>query len=236
MKKRGKRYQHIRNKVERGRLYTPEEGFKVLCEAKAAKFDETVETAFRLGVDPRKAEQMVRGTTVLPHGLGKPVRIIVFAKGEKEQEASDAGADEVGSDDLIKKIQDGWMDFDKAVATRDMMGAVSKLGKILGPRGLMPNPKSGTVTDDVAKAVEELRKGRVEFRVDKTGIIHCAIGKHSFGEKKLLENFVVLAETIIKSKPDSAKGTYIKSVAISTTMGPGIKIDPLSLRDIQSAA
>ncbi len=236
MRKRSKKYQHIRKKIDRDRLYTPEEGFKLLCEAKAAKFDETVETAFRLGVDPRKAEQMVRGTTVLPHGLGKPVRIIVFAKGEKEQEAKTAGADEVGSDELIKKIQDGWMEFDRAVATRDMMGAVSKLGKILGPRGLMPNPKSGTVTDDVARAVEELRKGKVEFRVDKAGIIHCPIGKFSFGDKKLLENFTVLAETIIKAKPDSAKGTYIKSVAVSTTMGPGVRIDPQTLRDLQSAA
>jgi len=235
MKKQGKKYQEIRKKVDRDRFYSPEEGFKLLCELEAAKFDETVETAFRLGVDPRKAEQMVRGTTVLPHGLGRPVRILVFAKGEKEKEAREAGADYVGSDDFIKKIQDGWLEFDRVVATRDMMGSVSKLGKILGPRGLMPNPKSGTVTDDVARAVQELKKGKVEFRVDKAGIVHCSIGKLSFGEDKLRQNFIALADTILRARPDSAKGTYIKSVAICTTMGPGVKLDPQSLRDLQIA-
>jgi large subunit ribosomal protein L1 len=236
MRKRGKKYQDLRNRADRSRLYGLEEAFKLLCEMKAARFDETVEVAFRLGVDPRRAEQMVRGTTVLPHGLGKPVRVVVFAKGEKEKEAREAGADQVGSDDLVKKVQEGWLEFDRAVATRDMMSAVSKLGKILGPRGLMPNPKSGTVTDDVAKAVKELKKGKVEFRVDKTGIVHGAIGKLSFGEQKLRENFIALADTISRARPDSAKGTYIKSISMSTTMGPGIRLDPQGLRDIQSAA
>jgi len=236
MRRRGKNYRELRKNVDRARLYSLDEAFKLVCGLKAAKFDETVDVAFRLGVDPRRAEQMVRGTTVLPHGLGKPVRVLVFAKGEKEKEARDAGADHVGSDELIKKIQEGWMEFDRAVATRDMMSQVSRLGKILGPRGLMPNPKSGTVTDDVTRVVNELKKGKVEFRVDKTGIVHCPIGKISFGEAKLRENFSAIAESILRARPDTAKGTYIKSVTISTTMGPGIKLDPQGLRQLQSAA
>ncbi|OGP58197.1 MAG: 50S ribosomal protein L1 [Deltaproteobacteria bacterium RBG_13_61_14] len=233
MKKRSKRYNELRNKVGQGKLYTLEEAIKLLCELKAAKFDETIDLAMRLGVDPRKSEQMVRGTTVLPHGLGKAVRVLVFAKGEKEKEAQEAGAEFVGSEDLIKKIQEGWLDFDQAVATPDMMGQVSKLGKILGPRGLMPNPKTGTVTFDVAKAVQEAKAGKVEFRTEKAGIVHCPIGKLSFGYDKLKENLTSLAEQVNRAKPDSAKGTYIRSMVISSTMGPGIKIDPLSLKELK---
>ena len=233
MKKRSKRYNELRNKVGQGKRYTLEEAVKLLCELRAAKFDETVDVAMRLGVDPRKSEQMVRGTTVLPHGLGKAVRVLVFAKGEKEKEAQEAGAEFVGSEDLIKKIQEGWLDFDQAVATPDMMGQVSKLGKILGPRGLMPNPKTGTVTFDVAKAVQEAKAGKVEFRTEKAGIVHCPIGKLSFGYDKLKENLTSLAEQVNRAKPDSAKGTYIRSMVISSTMGPGIKIDPLSLKELK---
>ena len=234
MPRRSKRYLALKEKLERVRLYSPEEAIKLLCELGNAKFDETAEAHFRLGVDPRHADQMVRGVVMLPHGLGKPVRVLVFAKGEKEKEAKEAGADYVGAEDLIKKIQEGWLDFDKAVATPDMMGQVSKLGKILGPRGLMPNPKAGTVTFEVKRAVEELKKGKLEFRVDRTGIVHCPFGKLSFGPEKLLENFSAVVDAVLRAKPDTAKGTYIKSVAVSSTMSPGIKIDPLSLRELRS--
>ncbi len=234
MPARSKRYVSLREKVDRNRLYTPQEAIQLLCQLGSAKFDETAEAAFRLGVDPRHADQMVRGVVMLPHGLGKPVKVLVFAKGEKEKEAREAGADYVGAEDLIKKIQEGWLDFDKAVATPDMMGQVSKLGKILGPRGLMPNPKAGTVTFDVKKAVEELKKGKLEFRVDRTGIVHCPFGKLSFGPQKLLENFSAVVDAVMRAKPDTAKGTYIKSVAVSSTMSPGIKIDPLSLRELRA--
>ena len=234
MIRKGKKYTALRTKVEEGKLYGLETAMGLVAELKAAKFDESVDAAIRLGVDPRKSEQMVRGTVVLPHGTGKSVRILVFAKGEKEKEAQDAGADFVGSDDLIKKIQGGWLDFDKAIATPDMMGQVSKLGKILGPRGMMPNPKVGTVTMDVARAVNELKGGRVEFRVDKGANVHCPIGRHSFGKEKLLANFSTLFEAVLKAKPDTAKGTYIKGVTISTTMGPGIKVDPNSLREMSN--
>jgi len=233
MKRRSKNYRALKDKVERGKAYSLEEAVKLLCELKAAKFDETVDVAMRLGVDPRKSEQMVRGTTILPHGLGKAVRVLVFAKGEKEKEAQAAGADFVGAEDMIKKIQEGWLEFDQAVATPDMMGQVSKLGKILGPRGLMPNPKVGTVTFDVAKAVTEAKAGKVEFRTEKAGIVHCPIGKLSFGFDKLKENLTTLAEQVNRSKPDSAKGTYIRSMVISSTMGPGIKIDPLSFKELK---
>ena len=235
MKKHGKNYNALRAKVERSKLYPLDEGLKMLCELKAAKFDETVDVAFRLGVDARKSEQMVRGTTVLPHGLGKAVRVLVFAKGEKEKEAQEAGADFVGSDELIKKIQDGWLAFDQAVATPDMMSQVSKLGKILGPRGLMPNPKVGTVTFDLAKAVREAKAGKVEFRTEKAGIVHCPIGKMSFGFEKLRDNLNTLTESVSRAKPDSAKGTFIRSMVLSSTMGPGIKIDPLSLKELKPA-
>ncbi|MEW6140092.1 MAG: 50S ribosomal protein L1 [Thermodesulfobacteriota bacterium] len=221
-----------REKIDRTRLYSLEEGIEALLEARYAKFDESVDVAVKLGVDPRHADQMVRGTCVLPHGTGKTVRVLVFAKGEKEREAREAGADYVGGDDLAKQIQEGWLDFDKAVATPDMMGVVGKLGKILGPRGMMPNPKVGTVTFDVAKAVSELKGGKVEFRVEKAGIVHVPVGKASFGVEKLSENIQALIESIMRLKPSAAKGVYLKSVSISTTMGPGIKIDPQEMRNL----
>ena len=226
----GKRYDALKEKIEE-KAYGVEEAFKAVPASGAAKFDESVDLAARLGVDPRQAEQMVRGTVVLPHGTGKDVRVIVFAKGEKETEAKEAGADFVGSDDLIEKIQKGWLDFDKAVATPDIMGVVSKLGKVLGPRGLMPNPKLGTVTFDVKKAVSELKAGKVEYRVDKQANMHVPIGKVSFGTDKLRENFVAVMEAIMKAKPSSSKGIYLKSLSVSTTMGPSIKLDTVEIKN-----
>ena len=202
---------------------------ELVKEVAFAKFDETVELALRLGVDPKRADQMVRGTTVLPHGTGKKVRIVVFAKGEKEQEAKEAGADFVGSEDLLEKIKGGWLDFDSAIATPDLMGAVGKLGKVLGPRGLMPNPKTGTVTFDVAKAIQEIRKGRVEYKVDKAGNVHVPIGKVSFGSEKIKENAQAVLESIIKAKPASSKGRYLKGATMSSTMGPGIPLDSIGI-------
>lgn len=228
----GKKYAEARSKIDREKRYDMEEALTLLPQISFAKFDETVEVAFRLGVDPRHADQMVRGSVALPNGLGKTVKIIVFAKGEKEKEAQGAGADFVGAEDLIEKIQKGWMDFDKAIATPDMMGAVSKLGKILGPRGLMPNPKVGTVTFDIAKTVQEMKAGRVEFRVDKAGNLHVPVGKISFGKEKLQENINSLLDTINRLKPPSSKGTYVKGIAISTTMSPGIKVDPAYARNL----
>jgi large subunit ribosomal protein L1 len=201
-------------------------------ESSYAKFDETVDVAARLGVDPRHADQMVRGSVVLPNGIGKAVRVLVFAKGEKEKEAQDAGADVVGNDDLVEKIKGGWFDFDKVVATPDMMGVVGKIGKILGPRGLMPNAKTGTVTFDVTKAVTELKAGKIEFRVEKAGIVHVPVGKVSFGVEKLVQNVSAFLETIIRMKPASSKGTYLRSIVVSSTMGPGIKIDTLMVKDL----
>ncbi|MBI4495438.1 MAG: 50S ribosomal protein L1 [Deltaproteobacteria bacterium] len=230
MATRGKRYLEARNKVDRNVRYDLDSGLKLLQETRRAKFDESVDLAIRLGVNPKHADQMVRGTVSLPHGTGKTVRVLVFAKGEKEKEAREAGADFVGAEDLVEKISGGWTDFDKAIATPDMMGLVGKLGKILGPRGLMPNPKVGTVTFDVSRAVRELKGGRVEFRVDKSGIVHTSVGKASFETEKLKENVLSLMDVIIRAKPASSKGTYLKGVAISTTMGPGIKLDPNSLR------
>jgi large subunit ribosomal protein L1 len=221
-----------REKIDRLRKYGIEDGLETLLSAAYAKFEESVDVAVRLGVDPRHADQMVRGTCVLPHGTGKTVRVLVFAKGEKEKEAQDAGADYVGSEDLAKKIQDGWLDFDKAVATPDMMGVVGKLGKILGPRGMMPNPKVGTVTFDVGKAVEELKGGKVEFKVEKAGIVHASVGRVSFGTERWADNLKALMETIIRMKPSAAKGVYIRGVSISTTMGPGLKLDPQEIRNI----
>ena len=232
MSKKGKGFLESKQKVESGKRYPLKEAIELVVTTSKAKFDETVDGAIRLGVNPAHADQMVRGSVVLPHGLGKSVRVLVFAKGEKEKEALEAGADVVGSDDIIEKIKAGWLDFDRVVATPDMMGSVGKLGKILGPRGLMPNPKVGTVTFDVAKAVQELKAGKVEFRVEKAGIVHSPLGKVSFGPEKLHENSLALIETIVKLKPSSSKGTYLRSISISTTMGPGVKIDPLDVRSI----
>jgi large subunit ribosomal protein L1 len=221
----GKKYLEARKKVNREAKYSLEEALDLLKQTAQAKFDETVEVALRLGVDPKYPDQQVRGSVVLPHGTGKSVRILVFAKGEKEKEAQEAGADFVGGEELVAKIQGGWLDFDKAVATPDMMGAVGKIGKILGPRGLMPNPKVGTVTFDVARAVRDLKGGKVEFKVDKTGTLHAGIGKVSFGKDKIRENFLTFFEAIVKAKPSAAKGTYIRTLALSTTMGVGIRLN-----------
>lgn len=230
MKHRGKAYRAVLVKVDRGQRYLLEEGLSLVRETARAKFDETVEIAIRLGVDPRQADQNIRGTVMLPHGTGKPVRVLAFAKGEKDKEAREAGADFVGAEDLIKKIKEGWVDFDKAVATPDMMGAVGRIGKILGPRGLMPNPKTGTVALDIAKAVKEIKAGKLEFRVDKAGIVHVPIGKISFGSDKLLDNARVVLTSILRAKPASAKGNYVQGVTLSTTMGPGVKVDPSQVR------
>ncbi|MCZ6549671.1 MAG: 50S ribosomal protein L1 [Deltaproteobacteria bacterium] len=230
MKGRGKSYRDAVGKVDRNRKYNLQEGVQLVKETAPAKFDETVELAVRLGVDPRQADQNVRGAVVLPHGTGKTVRVLAFAKGEKEKEAQGAGADVVGGEDLIKKIREGWLDFDKVVATPDMMASVGKIGKILGPRGLMPNPKVGTVTAEIGRAVREIKAGKLEFRVDKAGIIHLPIGKVSFNQDRLFENASAVLATLVRSKPASAKGNYIRGVALCTTMGPGIKVDPSQLR------
>lgn len=227
-----KKYVEARKKIDREKRYELDEALDLLPQVAYAKFDETVELALRLGVDPRHADQMVRGSVALPNGLGKSVRVLVFAKGEKEKEAQESGADVVGAEDLIEKIQKGWMEFDKAIATPDVMGMVSKLGKILGPRGLMPNPKVGTVTFDIAKTVKEMKAGRVEFRVDKAGNLHVPVGKISFGKEKLLENLNSLLDAVTRLKPPTSKGTYVKGMAISTTMSPGIKVDPSYARNL----
>ena len=225
----GKRFEAASAMVDRDRQYGPGEALKLVREFPAAKFDETIELAFRLGVDPRKADQMVRGTVSLPHGTGKSVRVAAFAAGDKAREAQEAGADVVGGEDLVDQVMKGVIEFDAAVATPDLMSVVGKAGRVLGPRGLMPNPKVGTVTPDVGKAVRELKAGRVEFRVEKSGIVHARFGKVSFGGQKLEENLRALLELLIKLKPSSAKGTYMKSVTISTTHGPGVKVDPQEL-------
>jgi len=230
MSQAGKNFRNAAAKVDRNRRYPLEEACKLVPETKVAKFDESVDVAVRLGVDPKHADQMVRGAVVLPHGTGKSLRVCVIAKGDKAKEAKDAGADVVGAEDIADKIQkESWTEFDSLVATPDMMGLVGRLGRVLGPKGLMPNPKMGTVTNDVAKAVRELKAGRVEFRVEKAGVVHARVGKVSFGGQKLHENIKSFLEIIIKLKPSSAKGTYVKSVTISTTMGPGIKVDPTPL-------
>ncbi|MBI5586156.1 MAG: 50S ribosomal protein L1 [Deltaproteobacteria bacterium] len=232
MPKRGKNYAQAREPIDRTKRYGLEEAVQMAVTSSFAKFDETVDLAVRLGVDPRHADQMVRGAVVLPNGTGKTNRVLVFAKGEKEREAVEAGADVVGADDLIEKIKGGWLDFDKAVATPDLMGSVGKIGKILGPRGLMPNAKTGTVTFDVAKAIREIKAGKIEFRVEKNGIVHAPVGRVSFGSDKLIPNIMSLFETLLRLKPSSAKGTYLKSITISTTMGPGIKVDPVFTKEL----
>jgi large subunit ribosomal protein L1 len=230
MSSTGKKHQSASEKVDRARNYTIEEAISLVKETAYAKFDETVDLMVKLGVDPRKADQMVRGAVVMPNGLGKDVRVLVFAKGEKMQEARDAGADYVGADDLVTKIQGGWFDFDTAIATPDMMGTVGKIGKLLGPRGLMPNPKVGTVTFDVGRAVSEAKSGKVEYRVEKAGIVHAPVGKVSFDAEKLQGNIIALMDALIKAKPQTSKGAYLKKISISSTMGPGINIDVPALQ------
>ncbi len=225
----GKKLLAVKEKIEKGKEYSLEEAIKLLKDSSYARFDETVELAINLGIDPRKSDQIVRGTLVLPHGIGKKVRVLVFAKGEKEKEAVEAGADYVGAEDLVEKISKGWIDFDKAVATPDVMGLVGKLGKILGPRGLMPNPKLGTVTFDIARAVKEIKAGKVEYKADKGGIVHVSIGKISFDTNKLIDNAKAVIDSIIKAKPVSSKGKYLKKMSISSTMGPGITVSLASL-------
>lgn len=227
MPKHGKKYMEAIKLIDRQRMYEPAEAVDLVKKTATARFDETVEASVRLGVDPRHADQQVRGTVVLPHGTGKTRRVLVFAKGEKAKEAEEAGADFVGSEDLVEKIQGGWLDFDVAIATPDMMGIVGKLGRLLGPRGLMPNPKAGTVTMDIARAVKEVKAGKIEFRVDKTAIVHVPLGKVSFPQEKLLENFQAFIEALVKARPAAAKGQYMRSISLATTMGPGIKVNPL---------
>lgn len=227
--KTGRKRKEPIGKVDRSHLYTLDEACALLKEASFAKFDESVDIAVRLGVNPKHADQMVRGATVLPHGIGKTVRVLVFAKGEKAAEATAAGADFVGADDMVAKVTEGWLGFDTVVATPDMMGQVGRLGRVLGPRGLMPNPKVGTVTFDVTKAVSEVKAGKVEFRVERAGIVHAPVGKKSFDAEKLYGNAKSLIDALLRAKPASAKGTYLRSVTLSTTMGPGIRIDPNSL-------
>jgi large subunit ribosomal protein L1 len=231
MPKRGKKYLEVTNNIGPEKQ-SVSDAVKKAIDSSFTKFDETVDVALRLGVDPRHADQMVRGTVVLPNGIGKEVKVLVFAKGEKESEAQEAGADFVGNDEFIEKIKGGWFGFDKAVATPDIMGSVGKIGKLLGPRGLMPNAKTGTVTFDVARAVNELKAGKIDFRVEKAGIVHAPMGKVSFGAEKIVQNVTAFLETIMRLKPTSSKGTYLKTMAISTTMGPGIKIDMASIKDL----
>ena len=232
MAKLGKKYKAAIEKYDRSNLYNASEALKIVTDVASAKFDETVEAHIRLGVDSRHADQQVRGAVVLPHGTGKTKRVLVFAKGDKATEAQQAGADFVGAEDMAEKIQkENWFDFDVIVATPDMMGVIGRLGRVLGPKGLMPNPKSGTVTQDVTKAIEEIKAGKVEYRLDKTNIIHVPVGKVSFGAEKLSENFFALIDAIIKAKPASAKGQYLKSVSVTSTMGPGVKINPVRVTE-----
>ena len=232
MSKRGKKYSESKKRLDLEGVGSFNDAVKMTLESSFARFDETIDVAVRLGVDPRHADQMVRGSVVLPHGTGKEVKVAVFAKGEKENEATDAGADFVGNDDLIEKIKGGWFGFDKAVATPDMMGSVGKIGKLLGPRGLMPNAKTGTVTFDLARAIKDLKAGKIDFRVEKAGIVHAPMGKVSFGVDKIVQNMAAFFDTIMRLKPASSKGTYLKGIAISTTMGPGMKIDSALVKDL----
>jgi large subunit ribosomal protein L1 len=232
MSKRGKKYSESRKRIDSEDVDSFNNAVKMTLESSFAKFDETVDLAIRLGVDPRHADQMIRGSVVLPHGTGKDVKVVVFAKGEKEKEATDAGADFVGNDDLIEKIKGGWFGFDKAVATPDMMGSVGKIGKLLGPRGLMPNAKTGTVTFDLTRAIQDLKAGKIDFRVEKAGIVHVPMGKVSFGVDKIVQNMAAFFDIIMRLKPASSKGTYLKGIAISTTMGPGLKVDAALIKDL----
>ncbi len=232
MPKRGKNYKNAITLVDRNKLCELHEAVEYVVKAKYAKFDETVDIAVRLGVDPRHADQMVRSSVILPHGTGKTSRVLVFAKGEKEKEALAAGADFAGSDEIVEKIKGGWLEFDKTIATPDMMGEVGKIGRILGPRNLMPNAKLGTVTFDIARVVGEIKKGKVDFRVDKAGIVHAIVGKVSFGADQLAENITVFVDKLIQLKPATSKGIYLRSISLSSTMGPGLKIDPLHIRTL----
>jgi large subunit ribosomal protein L1 len=232
MAKHGKKYRSGFEKIDREKLYELEDAVSLVLETAPAEFDESLDIAVRLGVDPRHAEQMVRASVILPHGTGKQVRVVVFAKGEKEAEALAAGADYAGSDEIVAKIKDGWLEFDKTIATPDMMGEVGKIGRILGPRNLMPNAKLGTVTFDIERVVGEVKQGKVDFRVDKNGIVHSAIGKMSFGHQKLKDNIISFIDKLIQLKPSSSKGIYLKSIAVSSTMGPGIKVDPFQVRSV----
>jgi large subunit ribosomal protein L1 len=227
-----KRYDTAAGKIAQDRQYSLDEAIGVLKAMPAAKFDESVDLSFRLGVDPKHADQMVRGAVVLPHGIGKTVRVAVFAKGEKDREAREAGADTVGAEDLVERVQGGWMDFDTAIATPDLMGQVGRLGKVLGPRGLMPNPKLGTVTFDVNRAVREAKAGKIEFRVDKAGNIHTPVGKRSFNEQQLRDNAMALIEAIVRAKPSASKGTYLRSLTVSSTMSPGVPVDALAIANM----
>ena len=234
MSGKGKRYREAASKVDSDREYLPVEAIKLLKEIPDAKFDETIELAFRLGIDPRKADQLVRGTVSLPNGTGRSVRVGVFAQGEKAQEARDAGADVVGADDLVEEVMKGNIDFDAAVATPDMMASVGKAGRVLGPRGLMPNPKTGTVTMDIAKAVADIKGGKVEYRTDRTGNVHCIIGKKSFTERQLIENYLAVVDELLRARPSAAKGKYVKSLTVASTMGPGITIDTNRMKDTET--
>ena len=235
MPKHGKKYRTAAAQVEKSRLYSPQDAINLLKKISYSAFDGTVEVHMRLGVDPRHADQMVRGTAVLPHGTGRTVRVLVFAQGDKAREAEEAGADYVGAQDLIQRIEGGWLDFDVAVATPDMMGQVGRLGRILGPRGLMPNPRSGTVTFDVGRTVRDVKAGRVEFRVDRTALVHVPIGKVSFDDQRLLENLSTLMDAVVAAKPSGAKGTYIRSVHLAATMSPGIRLDPSAAQSLRAA-
>ncbi|MGI6638003.1 MAG: 50S ribosomal protein L1 [Desulfobulbus sp.] len=236
MPKRGKLYKNAAATIERSRVYDLDEALALVLQAKYARFDESVDIAVRLGVDPRHADQMVRSSVILPNGTGKTAKVLVFAKGEKEKEALEAGADYAGSNELIDKIKEGWLEFDKTIATPDMMGEVGKIGRILGPRNLMPNAKLGTVTFDIARVVGEIKKGKVDFRVDKAGVVHAVVGKVSFGVEKLQENVLAFVDRLIQLKPSTSKGVYLRAISVSSTMGPGVKVDPLQVRGQIKAA
>jgi large subunit ribosomal protein L1 len=235
MRGHGKRFREAAKAIDRSTLYDPREAIRLVKASARAKFDETVDAAIRLGIDPKQPDQQVRGTVALPAGTGKTVRVLVFAKGEKAKEAEAAGADHVGAEEYIEKISGGWLDFDVAVATPDLMGQVGRLGRILGPRGLMPNPKAGTVTFDLARAVREIKAGKIEYRTEKAGIIHVPIGKASFTEEQLLANFAALMEAVVRARPAAAKGQYLRSITLSTTMGPGVKVDPAKAESLTAA-